>query len=302
MTVWLSHICYKRIKRGSLKREDSPYRLFVPRDIPHSINQTNTKKQMKMKTTFATTLLMATIGVHAVAGENPFVREGLKELRTSDTHIEVPVAKAKITAVSKLLQGMDKNPSASLTRPGTLRLALHLADTFHGNTQTVHVEEVEKPFELGVENINSYTITLLDEGWIDQVVRGQHYQYVIAPGKNGEFVLESAKAWVIAWPETIGEVRKLTKKGDWGAQPAPSRSRDHVVPRLRKLGGRPSFAQVTAILGRPDKEVGSGIHIYSYRLSNGEEIRVGTTDNHHLSYIHHHQGEKEVRLFEELGE
>ena len=87
-----------------------------------------------------------------------------------------------------------------------------------------------------------------------------------------------------------------------GHNPRRAGSQPRVVPRLGKLGARPSFAQVTAILGRPDKEVGSGIHIYAYKLSNGDTIRVGTADNQHLSYIDHLQGKKEVRLFESAGE
>jgi hypothetical protein len=250
---------------------------------------------MKMKTTIAAAMLIATIGFRAEAAENPFVREGLKELRTSDTHVEVEVDKAKIAAVSKVLQEVSKDPATSHTRPGAFKIGLRLADTFHGSAQTIHVEEIEKPFKLGGENINSFRITLLDEGWIDQIIRGQHYQYVVSPGKSGEIVLESAKAWVIAWPETIGKVRKLTEKENWGARPAPSRTAAEVIPRLSKLGAQATFAQVTAILGRPDKNVGSGIFVYTYRLTNGDEIRVGAVDS--LYYIDHHRGDEEVRLF-----
>ena len=147
-------------------------------------NQNHTDQPMKTKARIATALSIATIGIPAGATENPFVRKGLEELRTSDTHIEMPVAKAKIAAMSKKLQEISKDPGASLTRPGVFRIALHLADTFHGSTQTIHVEEIWKPFDLAAENINSFRITLLDQGWIDQSIRGTALPVCCRSGKG----------------------------------------------------------------------------------------------------------------------
>ncbi len=63
--------------------------------------------------------------------------------------------------------------------------------------------------------------------------------------------------------------------------PATQSTRAVVVPRLEALRAR-SMADVEAILGHSDQDIGSGIHIYIYVLDNGL-IRVGTPDDQHVS-------------------
>jgi hypothetical protein len=48
-----------------------------------------------------------------------------------------------------------------------------------------------------------------------------------------------------------------------------------------------SMAEVMRLCGAPDEEVGSGIFIYLYRLSDGSFVRVGTPDKERLLYVVH---------------
>ena len=48
-----------------------------------------------------------------------------------------------------------------------------------------------------------------------------------------------------------------------------------------------TFDKLSEILGEPDLDVGSGIHIFGYRLSDGTGIKVGTPDKKKVMYIEH---------------
>jgi len=46
-----------------------------------------------------------------------------------------------------------------------------------------------------------------------------------------------------------------------------------------------SHSKLIAVFGEPDKDVGSGIHIYVYRLDDSTDVRIGITDK--LLYANH---------------
>jgi hypothetical protein len=45
--------------------------------------------------------------------------------------------------------------------------------------------------------------------------------------------------------------------------------------------------EVIRLCGEPDGDIGSGIHIYVYQLSDGSVVRVGTPDNKRIMYVVH---------------
>jgi len=47
------------------------------------------------------------------------------------------------------------------------------------------------------------------------------------------------------------------------------------------------FASLTAILGVPDRDIGSGIFIQVYDLSDGTKITVGTPDKKSVITVYH---------------
>ena len=53
------------------------------------------------------------------------------------------------------------------------------------------------------------------------------------------------------------------------------------------------YAQLTCLFGKPDNDIGSGIHIYVYKLEDGTKIIVGYTDFIHSA---RHVGEDDQLL------
>ena len=45
--------------------------------------------------------------------------------------------------------------------------------------------------------------------------------------------------------------------------------------------------QVTSKLGDPDRDVGSGLHVYSYRLTDGSDVLIGSADGSRILYVRH---------------
>jgi hypothetical protein len=45
--------------------------------------------------------------------------------------------------------------------------------------------------------------------------------------------------------------------------------------------------QVIAKLGKPDRDVGSGIYIFVYQLSDDSCIWIGSADNSRIMYVRH---------------
>jgi len=65
----------------------------------------------------------------------------------------------------------------------------------------------------------------------------------------------------------------------------PDRNAETVMPKIEALNAESNYQEVTSILGKPDSDTGSGIHIYTFELSDGSALRVGTPDDKHISYI-----------------
>jgi hypothetical protein len=53
------------------------------------------------------------------------------------------------------------------------------------------------------------------------------------------------------------------------------------------MNEQPTFARLSAILGEPDRDVGSGIFVLIYDLSDGTRLKVGTADRKSVLYVYH---------------
>ena len=76
---------------------------------------------------------------------------------------------------------------------------------------------------------------------------------------------------------------------------SPQRSEQAVVATVgsrsvdsfRFIGPATTMQQVFEAVGREDRDVGSGIYIYDYRLSDGSHIWIGSADGSHILYVKH---------------
>ena len=58
-----------------------------------------------------------------------------------------------------------------------------------------------------------------------------------------------------------------------------------------------TFPKLIQIVGESRDDIGSGIHIYRYRLGDGTTVLVGTPDRKQIIYVTHVSGEVRARLF-----
>jgi hypothetical protein len=61
------------------------------------------------------------------------------------------------------------------------------------------------------------------------------------------------------------------------------------VDSFRFIGAATTLKDVTIKLGAPDRDIGSGIYIYQYRLSDGSNVFIGSADGSHILYVIHGQ-------------
>lgn len=66
-----------------------------------------------------------------------------------------------------------------------------------------------------------------------------------------------------------------------------SRSETRTIKVFRSIKRRMSMKEVIRLCGEPDKDIGSGIHIYIYKLADGSVVRVGTPDDKQVMYVVH---------------
>jgi hypothetical protein len=66
---------------------------------------------------------------------------------------------------------------------------------------------------------------------------------------------------------------------------APKTARD--IEAFRSLRGAMTMADVVRKCGLPDDDVGSGIHIFIYRLRDGSTVNIGTANLKSLIYVRH---------------
>ena len=69
------------------------------------------------------------------------------------------------------------------------------------------------------------------------------------------------------------------------AQRIPPTAR--TIEVFHRIKPQMSMKQVIDICGVPDEDIGSGIHIYVYKLSDGSLVRIGTPDKKRLIYVAH---------------
>src|SRR3989440_9665242 len=69
------------------------------------------------------------------------------------------------------------------------------------------------------------------------------------------------------------------------AQRIPPTAR--TIEVFHRLKPQMSMKQVIDICGVPDEDIGSGIHIYVYKLADGSLVRIGTPDKKRLIYVAH---------------
>lgn len=56
---------------------------------------------------------------------------------------------------------------------------------------------------------------------------------------------------------------------------------------FRFIGAQTTMQEVTARLGKPDRDTGSGLHVYMYRLSDGTAVLIGSSDGSAIMYVRH---------------
>ncbi len=67
---------------------------------------------------------------------------------------------------------------------------------------------------------------------------------------------------------------------------APS-TRSHSIEAFGFIDGETTVPQVFAKLGYPIRDIGSGIHIYEYRLQDGSSVTIGSPDGSDIWYVRH---------------
>jgi len=75
----------------------------------------------------------------------------------------------------------------------------------------------------------------------------------------------------------------------------PKTARDIAI--FEKITMDMKIPQVFKLVGQPDGDTGSGLHVYHYNLSDGSVVTIGTADNKKIFYIYHgFKGEKTPRF------
>jgi hypothetical protein len=61
----------------------------------------------------------------------------------------------------------------------------------------------------------------------------------------------------------------------------------HSFDEFRFDWPRSTVQDIEAKVGKPDRDLGSGIYILEYRLRDGSSVLVGSSDNSHIMYVDH---------------
>ena len=83
---------------------------------------------------------------------------------------------------------------------------------------------------------------------------------------------------VLLITSAIGGCDQSHSPSSRAAAPAASAGSERTVDSFGFIGPGTTMSQVIDTLGAPDRDIGSGIHIYVYRLSNGTEVWIGSPD------------------------
>lgn len=71
-----------------------------------------------------------------------------------------------------------------------------------------------------------------------------------------------------------------------GTACAPAEEKSRTIHSFEFIGAGTTLRQVVAKLGAPDRDIGSGIHIYVYELADGTEVWVGSPGEQ-VWYVRH---------------
>jgi hypothetical protein len=72
-----------------------------------------------------------------------------------------------------------------------------------------------------------------------------------------------------------------------GPAPTASVSDARTIDSFGFIGPGTRLPDVVAKFGEPDRDAGSGIYIYAYRLSDGTEVFIGSPDRSEILYVRH---------------
>lgn len=70
--------------------------------------------------------------------------------------------------------------------------------------------------------------------------------------------------------------------------PAAAHS-SRTIDSFRFIGPTTTLAAMTAKIGTSDRDIGSGLYVYAYRLTDGSDILIGSADGSHILYVRHGQ-------------
>src|SRR5881398_1856325 len=84
------------------------------------------------------------------------------------------------------------------------------------------------------------------------------------------------------------------------AQRIPPTAR--TIEVFHRIKPQMSMKQVIDVCGVPDEDIGSGIHIYVYKLSDQSLVRIGTPDKNRLIYVVHVLSNGEARSIIKIPE
>jgi len=76
-----------------------------------------------------------------------------------------------------------------------------------------------------------------------------------------------------------------------------SEVRKHTLENFRLVKKGTPIEEVFKDFGKPEKDIGSGIHIYVYGLDDGSKVWIGCVEK--VIYVSHVQGKNTTRLTED---
>jgi len=81
---------------------------------------------------------------------------------------------------------------------------------------------------------------------------------------------------------------------DKKTDPQIKQSKENTLKEFKSLKTGSAVSELFERFGQPEKDIGSGIHIYQYRLPDDSLIQVGCVEN--IFYVDHVVGNKRERL------
>jgi|GEM_PF-2207738 len=98
---------------------------------------------------------------------------------------------------------------------------------------------------------------------------------------EGVVLLFTQSVWV---PKLVNMILVSERRRDPDTAPIAS-ARSLAI--FRQLTANDSYATVERLAGKPDRDIGSGLHIFVYDLPDGSQIYIGFADLNKLIYVSH---------------